>query len=76
MDEKIQKNLKKKLESEKKRLTKDLSFFAKKDPKIKGNWRLTELWIRLKAVNMVVVRVVRKRLSQSVLKLPRRQGFA
>jgi len=39
MDEKIQKNLKKKLESEKKRLTKDLSFFAKKDPKIKGNWR-------------------------------------
>jgi len=39
MDKEIQKNLKKKLESEKKRLTKDLKFFAKKDPKIKGNWR-------------------------------------
>jgi len=39
MDKKTQKNLKKKLESEEKRLTKDLRFFAKKDPKIKGNWR-------------------------------------
>lgn len=39
MDKKTQKNLKKKLESEEKRLTKDLRFFAKKDPKIKWNWR-------------------------------------
>ena len=38
MDKKLQKELKDKLDAEKKRLTKDLSFFAKKDPKIKGNW--------------------------------------
>lgn len=38
MDKKLQKELKVKLEAEKERLTKDLSFFAKKDPKIKGNW--------------------------------------
>ena len=39
MDEKIQKQLKKKLEIEKKRLTKELSLFAKKDSRVKGNWR-------------------------------------
>ncbi len=38
MNNALQKKLKKKLEQEKKRLTKDLSFFAKKDPNIKGNW--------------------------------------
>jgi DnaK suppressor protein len=38
MDKDLQKKLKKKLEAEKKRLTKDLRFFAKKDPKRKGNW--------------------------------------
>lgn len=34
----MQKKLKGELEKEKKRLVKDLSSFAKKDPKIKGNW--------------------------------------
>jgi len=38
MSDTLQKKLKKKLEQEKKRLTKDLSSFAKRDPKIKGNW--------------------------------------
>ena len=38
MDKKLQKKLKNELEKEKKRLIKDLSSFAKKDPKIKGNW--------------------------------------
>jgi len=38
MNNALQKKLKKKLEQEKKRLTKDLSSFAKRDPKIKGNW--------------------------------------
>ena len=36
MDKKLQKKLKNKLEQEKKKLTKDLSSFAEKDPKIKG----------------------------------------
>lgn len=39
MEQKLQKKLKKKLEAEKKKLTKDLASFAKKDPKIKGNWK-------------------------------------
>lgn len=39
MNQEVIKRLKNKLEQEKKRLTKDLKFFAKKDPKIKGNWR-------------------------------------
>jgi len=38
MDKDLEKNLKKQLEKEKKRLTKDLRFFAKKDPKLRGNW--------------------------------------
>lgn len=38
MDKNLQKNLQKKLEVEKKRLIKDLGFFAKKDPLLKGNW--------------------------------------
>ncbi|OIO50569.1 MAG: hypothetical protein CO003_01315 [Candidatus Portnoybacteria bacterium CG_4_8_14_3_um_filter_44_15] len=38
MDKKIEKQLREKLETEKKRLTKDLSAFAKKDPKMKRNW--------------------------------------
>ncbi len=38
MDKDLQKNLQKKLEAEKKRLIKDLKFFAKKDPQLKGNW--------------------------------------
>jgi len=38
MDKNLQKQLKKKLEAEKLRLTKDLRSFAKKDPKMKGNW--------------------------------------
>ena len=38
MDKNLQKNLQKKLGEEKKRLIKDLSFFAKKDPRLKGNW--------------------------------------
>jgi len=42
MDKEIKKQLKKKLEAEKKKLTKELSSFAKKDPKRKGNW-LTKL---------------------------------
>ncbi len=42
MDAKVKKQLKKKLEVEKKKLTKELSSFAKKDPKRKGNW-LTKL---------------------------------
>lgn len=39
MEEKTQKQLKNKLEAEKKRLTNDLKFFAKKDSRLKGNWR-------------------------------------
>lgn len=39
MDKTLLKELKSKLKQEKKRLTKDLKFFAKKDPKIKGNWK-------------------------------------
>jgi len=42
MENKTQKQLKKLLEKERKKLTKDLSAFAKKDPKRKGNW-LTNL---------------------------------
>ena len=42
MDKKTQKQLKNRLEAEKKKITKDLSSFAKKDPKRKGNW-LTRL---------------------------------
>lgn len=42
MDNKVKKQLKKKLEVEKKKLTKELSSFARKDPKKKGNW-LTKL---------------------------------
>lgn len=38
MDKKTQKQLKKKLEAEKKKLMRELKSFAKKDPKIKGNW--------------------------------------
>ena len=38
MDKKLEQQLKAKLESEKKRLTKDLSAFAQKDPKMKRNW--------------------------------------
>ena len=38
MDKNLQKKLKKSLEREKEKLTKDLKSFAKKDPKIKGNW--------------------------------------
>jgi len=39
MDKETEKQLKKKLEAEKKRLTKDLEFFAKKNPKVKWDWR-------------------------------------
>lgn len=42
MDKKIQEQFKKKLEAEKNKLTRELKSFAKKDPKIKGNW-LTQL---------------------------------
>ena len=42
MDAKIKEKLKKKLEEEKKKLTKEISSFAKKDPKKEGNW-LTNL---------------------------------
>lgn len=38
MDKKRQKELKKILEKEKLKLIKDLKSFAKKDPKLKGNW--------------------------------------
>ena len=38
MDQKLIKQLEKKLEKTKKQLTKDLKSFAKKDPKIKGDW--------------------------------------
>lgn len=38
MDKGLQKNLQNKLGEEKKRLIKDLRFFAKKDPQLKGNW--------------------------------------
>jgi DnaK suppressor protein len=38
MNKDLQKKLKKKLETEKKRLTKDLKFFARRDPKRKWNW--------------------------------------
>ena len=38
MNKDLQKNLQKKLEEAKKRLIKDLRFFAKKDPQLKGNW--------------------------------------
>lgn len=38
MDKDLEKKLKEKLESEKKKLTKELEFFAKKDPKRKRNW--------------------------------------
>lgn len=38
MDKKLEKQLKEKLEAEKKRLTKDLGSFAKRDPKMKRNW--------------------------------------
>lgn len=38
MDKALQKELKKQLEAEKKKLTKDLRFFARKDPRLKGNW--------------------------------------
>ena len=42
MDKKLQKQFEKKLKEEKKKLTRDLKGFAKKDPKRKGNW-LTRL---------------------------------
>ncbi len=38
MDKKIEKDLKNKLEKERKRLIRELKFFARKDKKIKGNW--------------------------------------
>jgi len=38
MNKDLEKKLKGKLESEKKRLTKDLKSFAKKDPRSKRNW--------------------------------------
>jgi hypothetical protein len=38
MDKNLQKKLQEKLEAEKKKLTKELMFFAKKDPQLKGNW--------------------------------------
>ena len=38
MDKVFQKDIKKKLEVEKKKLTNDLKSFAKKDPNIQGNW--------------------------------------
>ena len=38
MDKKTLEQLKKKLQVEKKKLTRELKSFAKKDPKIKGNW--------------------------------------
>lgn len=38
MDKKILKQLKEKLKAEKKKLTQELKSFAKKDPRIKGNW--------------------------------------
>lgn len=39
MDKDLLKKLENKLKKEKERLTKDLKFFAKKDPKIKDNWK-------------------------------------
>lgn len=39
MDKNFLKKLKESLESEKRRITKELKSFAKKDSKIKGNWR-------------------------------------
>lgn len=39
MDKDVLKRLKAKLKGEQKRLTKDLKFFAKKNPKIKGDWK-------------------------------------
>ncbi len=38
MDQKTQKQFKKKLEKERKKIIKDLKSFAKKDPRLKGNW--------------------------------------
>ena len=38
MDEKLIRELKSELETEKERLEKELTSFAKKDPKIQGNW--------------------------------------
>lgn len=38
MEKDLQKKLQKKMESEKKKLTQELKFFAKKDPRLKGNW--------------------------------------
>ncbi len=38
MDKAFEKKIKKKLIQDKKKLTKELSSFARKDPKIKGNW--------------------------------------
>ncbi|MFH1671385.1 MAG: TraR/DksA C4-type zinc finger protein [Candidatus Portnoybacteria bacterium] len=38
MNKEKEKEFKEKLESEKEKLTKDLKFFAKKDPKVKRNW--------------------------------------
>ncbi len=38
MDKVLEKELKKQLEAEKKKLTKDLRYFARKDPRLKGNW--------------------------------------
>ncbi len=38
MNRDLEKKLKEKLESEREKLTKDLKFFAKKDPKRKRNW--------------------------------------
>lgn len=39
MDKELLKRLEKKLLEERKRITADLKFFAKKDPKVKGNWK-------------------------------------
>jgi len=38
MEKDLQKNIQKKLEAEKNKLTKELGFFAKRDPQLKGNW--------------------------------------
>lgn len=38
MEQKLQKQLQKQLEKSKKQLSKDLRAFAKKDPKLKGDW--------------------------------------
>lgn len=39
MEKELKEKLKKQLEKERKRIIKELKGFAKKDPKIKGNWK-------------------------------------